>query len=66
MDRISDILQEFAPISLEEMSRVRLMNRTDTKYVTTVPRLVRLLEMAAGEYRVQQTGMMTMTQAGTS
>ena len=56
MDRISDILQEFAPISLEEMSRVRLMNRTDTKYVTTVPRLVRLLEMAAGEYRVQQTG----------
>ena len=56
MDRISDILQEFVPISLEEMSRVRLMNRTDTKYVTTVPRLVRLLEMAAGEYCVQQTG----------
>lgn len=66
MDRISDILQEFVPISLEEMGRVCLMNRTDMKYVTTVPRLVRLLEMAAGEYRVQQTGMMTMTQAGTS
>lgn len=56
MDRISDILQEFVPISLEEMQRVRLMNRTDTKYVTIVPRLVGLLEMAAGEYRVQETG----------
>lgn len=56
IDRISDILQEFVPISLEEMQRVRLMNRIDTKYVTTVPQLVRLLEMAAGEYRMQQTG----------
>ena len=56
IDRISDILQEFVPISLEEMQRVRLMNRIDTKYVTTVPQLVRLLEMAVGEYRMQQTG----------
>ncbi len=56
MNRIGSILQGFAPISLEEMGRVRLMNRTDTKYVTTVPRLVRLLEMAVGEYRVQEIG----------
>lgn len=56
MDRIGSILQEFVPISLDEMSRVRLMNRIDTKYVTTVPQLVELLEMAGGEYRVQQTG----------
>ena len=56
MDRINSILQGFAPISLDEMSRVRLMNRIDTKYVTTVPYLVRLLEMAGGEYSVQQIG----------
>ena len=56
MDRIGSILQEFVPISLDEMSRVRLMNRIDTKYVTTVPQLIELLEMAGGEYRVQQTG----------
>lgn len=55
MDRISSILQKFTSISLEEMSRVRLMNRIDTKYVTTVPHLIRLLEMADGEYRVQET-----------
>ena len=56
MDRIGSILQEFVPISLDEMSRVRLMTRIDTKYVTTVPQLFELLEMAGGEYRVQQTG----------
>lgn len=55
MDRIESILKGFRPIQLEGMSRVRLMNRTDTKYVTTVPQLVRLLEMAGGEYRVQET-----------
>lgn len=56
MDRISSILQGFVPISLDEMSRVRLMNRIDTKYVTTVSYLVRLLEMAGVEYRVQEIG----------
>lgn len=56
MNKINDILQGFVAISLEEMQQVRLMDRTDTKYVTTAPRLVRLLEMAAGEYRVQETG----------
>lgn len=56
MDRISSILQNFDTISLNGMSRVRLMNRTDTKYVTTVSMLVRLLEMVGGEYRVQEIG----------
>lgn len=31
------------------------MNRIDTKYVTTLPCLERLLEMADGDYRVQET-----------
>lgn len=49
------ILSNFEPITLEEMSRVKLMNRIDTKYVTTLSRLGAFLRLAAGEYRVQET-----------
>ncbi len=48
------LLNTFAPITLAEMKSVRLMNRVDTKFVTTVPRLLQLLEMAKGEYFVQE------------
>ena len=51
---MTDILASFAPISLEQMSSVKLMNRIDTKFVTTMPQLVRLLQMAQGEYYVQE------------
>ena len=51
---MTDILATFAPISLEQMSSVKLMNRIDTKFVTTMPQLVRLLRMAQGEYYVQE------------
>lgn len=51
---IDDILQGFDSVTLEEMGRVRLMNRTDMKFVTTLPKLQSLLEMARGEYKVQQ------------
>lgn len=55
MNSINSVLQGFTPISLNEMSRVRLMNRIDTKYVTNVPYLIRILEMTKGKYRMQQT-----------
>ena len=48
------LLNTFAPITLAEMKSVRLMNRVDTKFVTTLPRLMQLLEMAKGEYFVQE------------
>lgn len=51
MDRL---LQQFPPITLAEMSGVKLMNRTDTKFVTTMPQLCRLLEMAQGDYFAQE------------
>jgi len=51
---MTDLLASFAPISLEQMSSVKLMNRIDTKFVTTMPQLVRLLQMAQGEYYVQE------------
>lgn len=50
---IHDALQRFAPISLEEMSAVKLMNRIDAKYVIPVRKLVPLLEDAAGLYYAQ-------------
>lgn len=50
----SDILTQFAPITLDEMSGIRLMNRTDTKFVTTISKLEKLLRMALNDYRVQE------------
>lgn len=47
-------LDSFVAITLEEMDAVRLMNRTDTKYLTTLDRLSELLDMAQDDYRVQQ------------
>ena len=51
---IDNILNTFTPISLEQMKDVRLMNRVDTKFVTTMPRLLKLLEMAKDKYYVQE------------
>ena len=42
-----DILSKFDPITLEQMSSVKLMNRTDTKFVTNLDKLRQLLEMHA-------------------
>ena len=36
------------------MSDVKLMNRVDTKFVTTMPRLIKLLQMAKSDYFIQE------------
>ena len=51
---MEEILRQFDPITLDEMSGIRLMNRTDTKFVTTKPMLERLLRMACREYYAQE------------
>jgi len=51
---MTDLLSTFAPISLEQMSGVKLMNRTDTKFVTNVDKLRLLLGMAQQDYFVQE------------
>lgn len=51
---MTDILSAFAPISLEQMSGVKLMNRTDTKFVTNEAKLFQLLQMAQQDYFVQE------------
>ena len=44
----------FNPISLEEMGKVKLMNRIDTKFVTTVGQVEELLARACDDYFIQQ------------
>lgn len=50
---IDELLQHLEPITLEQMESIRLMNRTDTKFVTSKENLARLLELAQGKYYAQ-------------
>lgn len=52
MERHARSLQAFEPISLQEMDRVKLMDRTDTKYVFGEGLLTALLEEMVGDYRL--------------
>ena len=47
-------LGHLQPISLDEMSGIKLMNRTDTKFVTNKAKLAQLLELTQGQYFAQQ------------
>jgi hypothetical protein len=49
---IKDILDSFNSVRLEEMDKVRLMNRIDTKYLIPANRVPDLLNMMTGRYRV--------------
>lgn len=51
---MQDLLKTYDPITLEEMKSIRLMNRMDTKFVTTRGKLSRLLELARPYYSIQQ------------
>lgn len=55
------ITEEFAKISLEDMGKVKLMNRTDTKFVTDFKRVRKLLERISDTYIIQEiNGMCRM------
>ena len=57
-----DALDKLAPITLEEMDRVQLMNRIDSKYLTDEATLVKILDDAAREnYSVFTTGGLRIT-----
>ena len=51
---IEEQLFHFSPISLEEMSSIRLMKRTDTKFLTDISGLRKLLEKVDGCYFAQE------------
>jgi hypothetical protein len=52
ISEIVNILDSFNSIRLEEMDRVRLMDRFDTKYLLPANRIPDLLNMMHGRYRV--------------
>lgn len=53
-DEIKKMIAKFEPITLDEMKAVRMMNRTDTKYVIPISSLAELLKRSAANYRVQE------------
>lgn len=53
---LNELLESYPSVSLEQMGKVKLLNRVDTKFVTTRDGLCRLLEMAANDYSIQEIG----------
>ena len=54
MDEILDIVLGMKPITLDEMSAVKLMNRIDTKYVVTESQLRAILSGISDSYYAQE------------
>lgn len=54
--RMIEQIGHFSAITLDEMKSIRLMNRMDTKFVTTRHKLIQLLEQARQDYRIQDIG----------
>ena len=52
MTEISNILNEFSPVTLNEMDKVKLMTRTDTKFLFHFNKLSSILEKAKECYRI--------------
>jgi len=50
--RLDDLLTNFAPITLQEMEAVALLNRTDTKMLLTLDRLCDALRHLTDHYRI--------------
>ena len=48
---LNTVLNSFQTISLEEMDSVKLMNRTDTKYVFNKSKLLLILDSLKHDYR---------------
>lgn len=51
---ITDKASQLPPITLEEMSGIKLMNRTDTKFVATIGQLHKFLVAVKGKYYIQE------------
>ena len=51
---LNDILEQFKPVTLDDMKAVRLMNRVDQKYITSFSMLPELLSRISDNYYVQR------------
>jgi hypothetical protein len=61
VERIINILPEFEPIGLEEMDDVKLLDRTDTKFVFSIDHLPELLEKSLKTYRILEVNGMRLS-----
>jgi len=52
VDNISQILIEFDPVSLEELDKVRLMNRVDCKFIFNINKLPTILNNVKDKYNI--------------
>ena len=52
MDLLSDTLEKYNAVSLSEMDTVKLMNRTETKYVFAASQLPHILEGLSSDYHM--------------
>lgn len=50
----ANIIKSFETISLSEMGKVRLMNRVDSKYLTTIDQILNVLRAAASDFYIQE------------
>jgi hypothetical protein len=55
-ENLVDILQNFDPISLKEMDGVKLLKRTDTKYLLSLTELKAILPQLLDDYKVLEIG----------
>jgi hypothetical protein len=56
MTDLNALLKRFEPISLQEMDSVRLMNRTDTKFMVSRAQLEDMLLHLGSNYRILEVG----------
>ena len=65
IDSMMQKLDEFIPINLGEMDRVKLMDRIDTKYIMNIHELPVLLDFAKHHYRILEIDNRRMMQYST-
>lgn len=65
MKQIEELATQFQPITLAEMGGIKLMNRTDTKFLASTQQLAALLRMAQGDYRAQDIDGQRLMNYGT-
>ena len=52
MDKVLEILPKFNSTSLDQMDKVKLMNRTDTKFIFNISQLPTVLYTALEKYDI--------------
>jgi hypothetical protein len=50
LQEIADILSKFSPIAIAQMDEVKLLNRTDTKYILSIEQLENILPKLTKDY----------------